>query len=124
MGTSVEQKRLKEILFITGFGTLFFFVIGAVMFVWWHQIARHPLFSPTPAETFAKISEISDVEHLRKVTLLALDKSDTADKSFEELASKFIDLIVIISVSAVGFFAYCGYRARQVYRAICKVGDA
>ncbi len=100
---------MKKLLWFNAIVTVFFLLTSLGIYGWWNFTASRPLLKQLPQVTIENAKTMTDLDHLRKLNLLLIDKSrievaginDVIEKSVkanESLAQMVFILFLVNSV--------------------------
>jgi hypothetical protein len=84
---------MKKLLWFNVVASLFFLILWAGIFVWWRFMAHRPFLKPVTQDAIDGVKAIADLEHLRKVSLLLIEKDRMLVLQMNEVLEKALTVI-------------------------------
>lgn len=79
---------------------LAFTALGLGLLIWWYGISEYrPIYKPDPPRISEFVRSTDDIEHLRKFTLLQLQRHSDMAQGANEIIDTAINLIIFLALA-------------------------
>jgi len=98
------NKEIRRDIWLNGALGLLALGLLVAAYVWWHQKPELWPFVEEHPELSKKITEIQDIEHLRKVSLLLVQGSNKLARDGNEAVARALDIVIalLLLISLIG----------------------
>jgi RsiW-degrading membrane proteinase PrsW (M82 family) len=99
----MHTKTLKSAIITALIGSVLCLLLASVTYIVVFHIFPQPLIKEPPPEVTARIAEIHDIEHLRKMTLLLDSQNREQIRDFNRVFSSAVHLLIVVFVLGAVF---------------------
>ena len=95
---------MKKLLWFNASASALFLLICLAVYGWWHFIAPQPFLKQLPQETIESAQAITDLDRLRKLNLLLVEKDRTNITQMNALIETSLD--AFLSLAQLSFILF------------------
>lgn len=115
---------MKKLLWFNVIVSLFFLLLWAGLFIWWRFMASRPFLKPVPQDAIDGVKEIVDLEQLRKVSQLLIEKDLMLVTQMNEILERALTAIGGVAQLSSLFFVIASIWLYRLLRSQQASGKA